>query len=403
MLEQARMSYHKYGADIRPHYHRSIGKFSLSKISLDDRDLPRKMHNGNRVKAYYAYDVASGALIGAAYSQKKDENLFIECVRDMFRNLERWGLGTPLEMEVENHLVRHFEDGLMKAGEVFPFVRWCAPTNSQEKHAEQFNRAKKYGTEKHTQDNIGRWYSTDNTNNATQGERYYNEATDRYEIRQKTYSYEDLVADDRASIEQYNNGLHRLQKTHAGKSKMEVMLENANPAAPKIERERFAQYIGEHVQTSIRRNQYCTVQYNKYQLPNVEVLRKFAPNNYNVDAYYFENENGEINEVFLYQNGKFLCTAKKIVEFTTARAEWTDADTAAMAEQAKYISHFDKVMREDRHARVKKFAFEPITQAAEIEAVEVEVIDNYELPITSYEKADEYDFEYYSAMAINSL
>ena len=106
------------------------------------------MHDGNRVKAYYAYDVCSGALTGAAYSRKKDTDLYIGCLRDMFRFLDRRSLGLPLEMEVENHLVNQFEDDLMRAGNLFPFVRWCAPTNSQEKHAEQFNRAKKYGYEK---------------------------------------------------------------------------------------------------------------------------------------------------------------------------------------------------------------------------------------------------------------
>jgi hypothetical protein len=371
MLESVRMSYHKYGAEIRPHAHRKPPIYSLSKISLDDRDLPRKMHNGNRVKAYYAYDVMSGAVVGAAYSQKKDEILFIECLRDMFRNLEKWGLGLPLEIEVENHLVRKFEGGIMKAGEVFPFVRWCAPTNSQEKHAENLNRVKKYGVEKRNQENIGRWWSKDNTNVAEfGGERYYNEKTDRYELKQKTYDYDALVADDLAMIEKYNA------------TRLEKLTQNANPKSPKIQREKIAQYIGTCIKTSIRRNQYCRVQYNNYQLPAVEVLKKFAPNNYNVDAYYFENENGEINEVYLYQNSKFICTCKKIVEFNTARSEWTDEDKEAMTEQMKYIKNFDKTIKEDRKARVRKLVTEPITAPMQRAQVEVEII---ETPETSSE------------------
>ena len=42
----------------------------------------------------------------------------------------------PAQVEVEHHLVNNFADGLMKAGVVFPFVRWCNPGNSQEKRAE---------------------------------------------------------------------------------------------------------------------------------------------------------------------------------------------------------------------------------------------------------------------------
>lgn len=41
-------------------------------------------------------------------------------------------LRPPAEVEVEHHLVNNFADGLIRAGVVFPFVRWCNPGNSQE-------------------------------------------------------------------------------------------------------------------------------------------------------------------------------------------------------------------------------------------------------------------------------
>ena len=143
----------------RPYHLRAHAVYALSKVSLDDRDLPRPMHNGQRVKAYYAYDVVSGAVVGRAYNRLKTRDLFVDCMRDMFRMLDRNGFYTPMELEVEHHLVESFSDGLMKAGVVFPMVRWCNPGNSREKRAEHFNRAKKYGTEKKLQVGIGRWYS----------------------------------------------------------------------------------------------------------------------------------------------------------------------------------------------------------------------------------------------------
>ena len=48
----------------RPHHHRKSPQYSFSKISMDDRDLPRLLVGGGRVKAYYAYDVVSGAVVG---------------------------------------------------------------------------------------------------------------------------------------------------------------------------------------------------------------------------------------------------------------------------------------------------------------------------------------------------
>ena len=112
---------------------------------MDDRDLPRKMLNGKRVKAYYAYDVKSGCVIGAAYSKTKDEELFLDCLRDMFRNITKNGWGIPGEVEVENHLVNKFFDDLAV---MFPNVKICIPGNHREKRAEHLNRAKKYTTEK---------------------------------------------------------------------------------------------------------------------------------------------------------------------------------------------------------------------------------------------------------------
>lgn len=144
----------------RPYHLRRNGVYALSKISLDDRDLPRPMSNGQRVKAYYAYDVVSGCVVGHAYSRLKTTDLFLDCMRDMFQTLDRNGWYMPAELEVEHHLVHNFADGLMKAGVVFPLIRWCNPGNSREKRAEHLNRAKKYGVEKRMQVGIGRWYAS---------------------------------------------------------------------------------------------------------------------------------------------------------------------------------------------------------------------------------------------------
>ena len=370
LIDNVRMGYHKFGALKRPHYHRNAPMFALSKVSLDDRDLPHKMPNGQRVKAYYAYDVASGVLLGAAYSLKKDSDLFIECLRDMFRNIDYYGFGCPLEMEVENHLVRQFENDLMRASVVFPFVRYCAPTNSQEKHAEQFNKAKKYGYEKRYQDGIGRFYAKREANQ-TGSDRFYNEVTNQYEYRERTYSYEQIIADDRFTIKQYNEGLHRNQKQYTGKSRMQVFLENINPNLSPINRPVLLRYIGENVLTSIRRNQYVRVQYADYALPSPKVLNALKPNNYNVMAYYLPDDDGTIREVHLYQDDKFLCTAGLIEKFTTARAEWTERDSWAMTQQAKYIAAFDKMVKDGTSDLARVTTVENLPEVVEPEVVEI--------------------------------
>ena len=62
-----------------PHMHRHAPEFSFSKISFDDRDLPRKLRDTKaRPKAYYAYDVASQCVVSIAYNPRKNVDLVID-------------------------------------------------------------------------------------------------------------------------------------------------------------------------------------------------------------------------------------------------------------------------------------------------------------------------------------
>jgi hypothetical protein len=402
IVEAIRDDHHHYTGNIRPHYHRHSARWSLSKISLDDRDLPRRMHDGNRVKAYYAYDVASGALIGAAYSVKKDTALFIDCVRDMFRFIDRYGYGMPMEVEVEHHIVGQFKDDLMKAGVVFPFVRWCAPGNSQEKHAEQLNRQKKYGYEKRYQDGIGRFYLKLEANR-TGGERVYDEATNKYVIKEKTYTFEQLVADDRAIIEAYNSGLHRDQKMYRGMTRLEVLHSRLNPELAAINRAVLARYIGECVTTSIQRNMYCRVQYRKYMLPSPEALGRLAPNNYTVQAYYIPCDGEDIENVYIYQNGEYIAVCAMIETYNTSQAETTEADSAAMTVQAKYIGRFDRMVREGRENLSRVKLIEDIRRYETVEAEEAPLPAAADAKREAAEYASGYCEEYQAALAIESL
>jgi len=308
----------------------------------------------------------------------------------------------PLEMEVEHHLVNNFKDDLFKAGVVFPFVRWCAPSNSQEKHAEQLNRQKKYGYEKRYQDGIGRWYLKDEAN-VTGGERVYDDATNKYIVKERSYSYDQLVADDLKSIVDYNNGLHRDQKLYKGLTRMQVMEQNINPNLADINRPLLVRYIGNCTTTSIQRNMYCQVQYNDYMLPTPEILSKLAPNNYTVQAYYMPmNAQGEqkIDSLYLYQNDDYICEAKQIAKFNTSLAERTQVDIDAFTEQAKYIAKFDKMVKDGKNKLAKVVLYENTERLEEIEVeVAAMVIEEPKQEIIP----ETYDENYQAALALNSL
>lgn len=359
------MSQWDFNNAYRPYHLRSIGEYSLSKVSLDDRDLPRPMKDGNRVKAYYAYDVVSGAVVGYAYNRYKTTELFLDCMRNMFQTLDRNGMYIPAELEVEHHLVSDFADGLMQAGTVFPLIHWCNPGNSREKRAEHKNREKKYGVEKRTQVGIGRWYAKLEANRPKE-EKVYDEKNNTYKV--KTYSYEELVADDIRAIETFNAQPHPNQKRYPGMSRWDVLCAHQNPNLAPWDKAVLYRFIGQHTETTIRQNTYCTVMYNQYGLPSPEIIEKLEPRNYKVDAYYLPDADGTINEVYIYQNGRYIATCKPVARYNENTAEQTEYDKAAYTEQSKYVAQFDKMMKDGKIKRVGILAKEEAKLITEVQA-----------------------------------
>ena len=384
----------------RPHHLRHVPNWSLSKISADDRDLPRKMKDGGRVHAYYVGEVLSGCIIGYSYGRKKDDALFVDCMRNLFQTLDRHGMPTPGQIEVEHHIVNHFAEGLMKAREVFQHVRWCNPGNSQEKRQEHINRAKKYGVEKLHHAHIGRWYSKLEANRPKE-QKVYDEDNNTWKV--KGYSYDELVADDIAMIGEYNSQPHPNQKKYPGMSRWDVLVAMQNPELRQGERYYLYRYIGEHVKTTIRRNMYCTVNYSQYMLPNPKVIRLLAPGKMEVDAYYLPDLEGEVGEVYLYQNGEYLTTCKKAPRYNEATIEQTVADKAAYREQAAYVAQFDKMMREGKIAKSVVIARDERKALERVEAHVVELPAVHEREETVDELLNAFDLAEYGRQGVNSV
>ena len=383
------MSQWDFNNSYRPYHLRNAGEYSLSKVSLDDRDLPRPMKDGVRVKAYYAYDVVSGAVVGYAYNRLKTAELFLDCMRNMFQTLERGGMYIPAELEVEHHLVSDFADGLMQAGVVFPLIRWCNPGNSREKRAEHFNRQKKYGVEKLTQAGIGRWWARLEVNRPKE-EKVYDEKNNTWKV--KAYTFDELVADDIRAIGEYNNQLHPNQKRYPGMTRWDVLCRTQNPNLRPWDKAVLYRYIGEHTETTIRQNAYLTVNYEQYRLSSPEVIGRLAARNYKVDAYWLADADGKVDEVYIYQGGRLVDTCKRVVRYNEATAEQTEADKAAYTEQAKYVAKFDKMMKDGKIRRVGILDKGTAKAAAGIEAEALEIQphageDDYSayMDVTQYE------------------
>lgn len=349
----------------RPYHLRSLPQYAFSKISADDRDLPRPMRDGNYVHAYYVSDVASGAVVGYAYNRNKNKDLFLDCMRNMFQTIDQNGWYMPAQIEVEHHLVNKFTDGLMQAGVVFPLIHWCNPGNSREKRQEHVNRGKKYSVEKRTQQNIGRWWAKLEANRP-KVEKVYDELNNTYRV--PTYTYEQLVADDIASIKEWNNQPHPNQKKYPGMSRWDVLCAHQNPDLRPWDKAVLYRYIGEHTETSIRQNAYLTVNHEVYRLSDPNVIDRLEPRNYQVDAYWLAGADGNVQEIYVYQHGRLIDTCQKVKRYNEATAEQTEYDKEAYTEQAKYVAKFDKMMKDGKIKRVGILAKEEAKLITEVQA-----------------------------------
>ena len=386
LIEHALMSFTTFMHEQMPHVHRHAPEFSFSKISFDDRDLPRKLKDTKiRPKVYYAYDVTSQCVVGFSYNRNKNVDLVVDCFRSMFWLIERRGWGCPAQVEVENHLMSQWKDSFLKAGVLFPFVRFCAPMNSQEKYAEPLNGAKKRSIEHKNHLGIGRFYAK-NRAYRTESKKVFDALNDTYEDKQY-YSWDELIADDMRDVLEFNNSPHPNQKKYPGMTRWEVLEANMNPTLQPIDKSVLARFIGEHVKTSIRRNSYCRVAYTDWWLGGTQVIEKLAPNNWEVDAYYLTTEEGEITDVYIYQNDMLVDKLQNVGTFNTAEAEQTDEDRAIFVEQQKKIAGFNGYIQNNAISGVGVSRSQPMIEKA-VEAEELPPVDD--MPADDYVVAEDY-------------
>lgn len=372
LIEHKLSSFTTFMHEQMPHVHRHNGEFSLSQITMDDVDLTRKLKDTKqRVHAYYAYDVVSQCVLGASYARKKDELLVVECFRDMFRLIELNGWGMPAGIEVENHLMTQYKDGFLQAGVAFPFVHFCAPQNSQEKYAEPLNGAKKRSVIHKNHEGIGRFYGKGKWR--TESQKVSDETNELYEDKEY-FSWDQLVADDRADCQEWNNSLHPNQKKYPGMTRWDVLVANINPTLKPLDKLTLSRYIGEKVETSVRRNSTVRVAYEDWWLSGTEVLEKLQPNDYKVTAYYIPDEEGKATDVYIFQGDRFIDKVEKVGTYSRVMAEQTDEDVANYIEQQKKIAKFGKYVKDNAIGKVgvtkREGVGTPRTEEEDIEVLE---------------------------------
>ncbi len=336
--DKSQLSWTSFMHESMPHMHRHEGEYSLSQITMDDVDLTRKLKDTKlRVKAYYAYDSVSQCVIGASYSRRKDPQLVKECFRDMFRLIAKNGWGIPAGIEVENHLMTEYKYSLLQEGTVFAHVRYCAPQNSQEKQAENFNGAKKKSVIHRNHTGIGRFYGKWQWR--AESKKVSDASNDTYEDKEY-YSFEELIADDRRDNYEWNHALHPNQKKYPGMTRWDVLMEHINPNLKPFDAVTLARYIGEEVETSVRRNSTVRVAYEDWWLSSPDVLERLAPNNKKVTAYYLPDEDGKPTDVFIFQGDRYIDQVERVQTYNRVMAEQTEEDQKKFHHQQKKVREF---------------------------------------------------------------
>ena len=394
IIDRMRSSRIDHDTKATPFNRRKSPEFSLSKISADDRTLPRKTLDGKWVNAYYTFDVASGVVLSAVYKDgAPDTEMVWECFREMYRNIEQNNLMWPVELEVENHLMKPLEQELRQ---MFNFVTYTNPGTSKSKRAEHFIHAKKYQDERRNQIGIGRWYSKS---------KHYSikTSTKDPDYKEPRLPLEQIIAEDMESVYRFNNALHPNQKLHPDKTRWQVLTENMNPDAGRPDKYKIFRFIGKKTATSIRNNDAVQVNYEFYGIEKFEVLRLLKANNYTVDAYFVPQSDGSVNEVYLYQGDRFISRASLIERYNEAKAERTDRDNEIRTNQAKRKANFYKIEKEGLAAKIdRKIVIEERTFATE--TAPVRIVETTEKQEESIEELmAKYSGSYYQEKSINDL
>ena len=161
-------------------------------------------------------------------------------------------------------------------------------------------------------------------------------------------------------------------------------------------------------ETSIRNNDFVQVQYEKYAIDQLASISKLKPNNYNVESFYVPDPDGNISEVFIYQDDTFITKATKIERYNESKIERTERDEQIRTHQAKRQEVFFKTEREGIEEKItrKMEIFTP-TDYSEMEAEVIPIEQPVEKELTNEEYLakvqQNYSPEWASQKAIDNI
>ena len=102
-----------------------------------------------------------------------------------------------------------------------------------------------------------------------------------------------------------------------------------------------------------------------------EAIGKLKDRNGKVDAYWWEQEEGQMDEVYVYEGGRYIETAVKVERFNEATIEQTAEDRKKLHGQLQRVKSFDTYITERLPSKARLLKEETHRMLTDLEPQEV--------------------------------
>ena len=323
----------------KPYHSFERPKLAGSIISIDDRQPPFKMADGQRVWFYNGIDLASEAFICWVHGRSK-EGIIVEFYRQMVRNFVAWGLNMPAELEAEMSLNSSFTGTFLRPGAMFEHVKIEA-NNARGKRIERYFGNLRYDIEREREGWLARPKALKESNQAGPHQA-------------KALPYDTIVHGCLQDIENWNNQAHSV---HTHLTRWEVFTQMQNPDLKQTNWASFMPYLGRETKTSVNTG-IIKLQNELFLLGTeskiatgdklINLMRQVEGNQ--ITIYWLDDNEGQVLKALVYLGTRYVCEAVAKPKPQRARAEQTAADLEAFALMSAYVATIEGYGRTERKA-----------------------------------------------------
>lgn len=310
-----------------PYHSFKAPEFSGSMISIDDRQPPFKMANGNRIWFYNGVDLHSLAITVWVYGLTK-EGIIVDFYRQLVRNYVQWGISLPRELEAESSLNSSFKDTFLREGAMFEKVHISA-NSARSKRIEPINGILRYDYEKQFEGWIPRHDAR-------------SEANELGPVKIPAIPYDQIVEQCLEAIWTYNNAEHPNFK---GRSRWDVFIEDQSKEQRPVNWRAFIQQLGFKEETScntgiirLQKKEFLLGENGEISFSTRLIELAKVVEGQEIDVYWLNGNDGQVLKALVYERGtdRYICEALPKPVYNRSNVEKTPEDQAAKELMSKY-------------------------------------------------------------------